>query len=195
MSHTIAVNDNQQDIKSIYGDFIFTYSTDIANTTGTWFEHAVFAVFDVSLDGQNSTEIDVSRQLKYGYLGNEFQFQYIVASARSFNGSTHEIVKITVDDEPDFLSVTFSPEAYLAEWTSGDTRCARWDFTVQETTIDSVSVSCGVSEYHGSQFDYNHDGIPDTYEILFLLFSSPIIVTLAILLFVTRRYASSRPQW
>jgi hypothetical protein len=173
----------------------FICPAEIANATGTWFEHAVFAVFDVILDGQNSMEIGVSRQLKYGYLGNEFQFEYIVASARSFNGSTHQIVKIAVDDEPDFLSITFSPEAYLAEWTSGGTRSARWDFTVQKTTIDSVSVSSGVSEYHGSQFDWNHDGIPDTYEILFLLYSSPIIVTLAILLFVTRRQSLSRHWW
>ena len=195
-SYTIDVNREPVSyLEYAWDDLNFTYSSNIANATGTWFEHAMFAVFDVSLDGQNSTEIDVSRQLKYGYLGNEFCFEYLVASARSFNGSTHQIVEITVDDEPDFLNVTFSPRGFLAEWTSGDTQCARWDFTVQETTIDRVSVSCTVSEYHGSRFDYNRNGIPDTYEILFLLASSPVIVTLAILLFVMRRRSSSRHWW
>ncbi len=195
-SYTIEVNREPVSYQEYaWEDLNFTYPTDIANATGTWFEHAVFAVFDLSLDGQNSTEIEVSRQLKYEYLGNEFWFEYIVASARSFNGSTHQIVKITVDDEPDFLDVKFSPKAYLAEWTSGDSHCARWDFTVQETTIDSVSVSCAVSEYHSSGFDYNHDGIPDVYEFLFLVISSPVIVALAIFLFIRRRHVSPKHQW
>lgn len=128
---------------------------DEIDFSGTWVLDASFAVFNASFQGGEPVHISIKTHHSLNDIVHEYSFDYIVGSARSFDGQTHQIVHMQLNETEPFLSVDFIPQEYLTLWTDADSLShALWDFVVQETEINHVTM-CGVAaKYHGSSSLY-----------------------------------------
>jgi len=126
------------------------FVTDPEQFENTWLEHAEFVLFTFEMIADQSYNVNVRTNaypLNTAYYGS---FTYIVASASTFLGETHQTVEIFVVEEEPFLSYTFIPEDYLVETSNESGTIATWDFIIDESSnITQVQMSYVENEYHG----------------------------------------------
>ncbi|MBN2229122.1 MAG: hypothetical protein JW779_05970 [Candidatus Thorarchaeota archaeon] len=107
---------------------------------------ASFAIFNFELIGNATYIMNVNSTMTTGIafyegyetLGNEYWYEYIVASANTFNGSTIETVTFSIYDEPDFDSKSYIPDEYLTVSDYDDYSEAIWHFNTSEFTDERV---------------------------------------------------------
>jgi hypothetical protein len=155
------------------------FTTELVNALGTWLEEAQYAVFNIELQANSTSIISVTSSTSqvWSYV-NWVGYNYIVASARTFEGDTHEVVHMELIEESPFLNVSFWPNSCLTLTKEGIQTDAIWDFNVSEFQDDTVSMHATVQEYHGS-------GKPINLDWLFL--SIEIIVIIAIVVILYRK--------
>ncbi len=150
IGYTIFVNGEEVPYTTkVWEDVGFGNLDDEVTFTGHWIYNAFFAVFDLALSNESTTQIEVTHQGEYEYLGNEFIFNYIVGSACSFSGETHQTVHMQLEEETPFLDVTFLPTKNLTIWEADSKTHALWDFVVQGSNINEVSMRAIASTYVG----------------------------------------------
>lgn len=133
-----------------WNELDFEYPSDVVDMTGEWILHAKYAAFNVELLGNTTCIIHVSHQDTFSSNGHEFWYNYIVESARSFCGNTHQTVYMKLVEEEPFLESEFFPNTSLTQWHDNNTTHATWDFIVQESNIEQVRLQAVMTTYQGS---------------------------------------------
>jgi hypothetical protein len=125
------------------------FRTDPEKFGGTWIESADFVLFNLEMQADATYLISVETwayPLETNHYGS---FDYIVGSATTFAGETHQTVEILVEEEIQFQDTSFFPDEYLVESTNESGSIANWDFIIDDmTNISSVGVQFTVSEYN-----------------------------------------------
>jgi hypothetical protein len=117
------------------------------NFTGNWVFDAYFAAFDVCLKNGTITKIGVKHNIIGAGGMHYYSYAYIVGSARTFEGTTRQTVDIRVVENAPPLNISFDPKDNLTIWEGDSYTHANWDFIVQETSVDLVSVGVSLKEY------------------------------------------------
>lgn len=98
-----------------------------------------YAVFDVELEIGVSYNLFVNTTTILSLDDIQtFAYQYIVASARSFNGSTLETITLDIYGSPPFVTERFWPEENLTLSTVEDHTRAVWNLNVSEMDASFV---------------------------------------------------------
>jgi len=143
------------------------FTTELVDALGTWLEEAQYAVFNIELQANSTSIVSVTSSTSQGWsYVNWVGYNYVVASARTFEGDTHEVVHMQLIEESPFLNVSFWPNSCLTLTKEGTQTDAIWDFNVSEFQDDTVSMRATVQEYHGSGQPINLDWLFLSIEII-----------------------------
>ena len=104
-----------------------------------------FAVFDIELTANTTMILSTKSEVIVGAGVEHYNYQYIVGSARTFEGHTMERVHIRVRETVPFLSKGFHPTESLSLTESGTITDAIWEFNVTEFSFDIISFSAEVT--------------------------------------------------
>ncbi|MFW9891936.1 MAG: hypothetical protein ACFFFO_07020 [Candidatus Thorarchaeota archaeon] len=159
------------------------FITEPGNFGGTWIESADFVQFVYEMQANATYLIRVQTQafplssINYGH------FSYIIGSARTFTGVTHQTVEIFVENEIGFESFSFYQAQHLVESSNASGSVANWDFVIDDTlNFSTVGTSFTFNEYRGLKPPF-----PDPYQILTVVLSAVVLISLVLIL-VWRRY-------
>lgn len=111
--------------------YITGYSSLNLGEEWRWLHDHRFVVFNISYQAGELHVLKVNKtMLMWG--GDVFYFNYIVGTARSWIGNTHEIVKMHLYNYSSLLSYSFSSETWLNVTKHDNFVNATWDFTINE---------------------------------------------------------------
>jgi hypothetical protein len=107
--------------------------------TSSW-EYLRFFAFNCSFQTGTPTNISIlmdlgTRVIRYA----GWQFRYFVATARSWNGTTHETITMSVENPSVFRSCSFWPNSCLMVADNPPWRTATWDLNMSEFEYDYVT--------------------------------------------------------
>lgn len=108
------------------------------------FPYFDFAVFDLELTANTTMILSTVSGSIFSTSMNRFDYNYIVGSARTFEGHTMERVQMHVIEEVPFLSKSFSPNESLTVEENGIVTDAIWDFNVTEFSSDRLAFGANV---------------------------------------------------
>lgn len=115
---------------------------DLDNNTSEyhqdWYTDSSYAVFDTTITANTSIQLEVYAHGEMSLSSNYCELEYIVGSARTFIGDTHEKIIINVVEHVPFLNKDFYPESHLVVYTDGNVTTAAWEFQISEFESDSV---------------------------------------------------------
>ena len=97
----------------------------------SWLHDHRFVVFNVSYQAGELHVLKVNKTMRM-WGGEVFYFNYIVGSARSWIGNTHEIVKMHLHNYSSLLKYSFSPDTCLNVTKNESFVNATWEFTINE---------------------------------------------------------------
>jgi hypothetical protein len=148
------------------------FSTELIDELGTWLTQVKYAVFSLEMQANLTANLIVASSQVYSssYI-NEFVYSYVIASARTFEGNTHEIVHMNLVETVPFLNVSFLPDSYLTLTKNGMQSDAIWDLNVSEFGDNSVQMFAVIREYQGGPRPVNH---------IEILFAAAVIVVIAV---------------
>lgn len=126
------------------------FATALIDALGTWVESAEYDVFNMEMQANSTAIILVTSSTAQTLDVDGVEYEYVIASARTFEGDTHEIVHIQLVEETPFLSVQFSPVSYLTLTEEGKHTDAIWDFNVSAFENVSVRMNAMVRELTGT---------------------------------------------
>ena len=106
--------------------------------TAGW-ESLDFITFNCTLEEGIPLDVSVTMDLETRNAENGFTFQYFVATAHAWNGTTHEVIIMNMKNPTVLKGCSFWPDDYLTVnegslWTS-----ATWDLNMSEFEWDYVS--------------------------------------------------------
>ncbi|MFX1484176.1 MAG: hypothetical protein ACFFCP_13430 [Promethearchaeota archaeon] len=149
---------------------------------GTWIEFADFVRFTFKMQANATYLVSVETRASPLMSYNYGHFSYIVGSATTFSGETHQTVEMFVDDDVGFESFTFSPNQHLIESTNESGKMAVWDFVIDDAlNFSSVGIDFTFNEYRRWK---PPDPIPTVAAVLA---ASVLILLVSILVY--KRYA------
>jgi hypothetical protein len=105
--------------------------------TGHW-NYLDFITFNCSLEAGVPTDIVALMDLGDYRAENGFTFQYFVATAHSWNGTTHEVIIMNMKDSTLLQSCSFSPNDCVTIENNPPWRTATWDMNMDVFEGDSV---------------------------------------------------------
>ena len=108
------------------------------------FPYFDFAVFDLELTANTTMILSTVSGSIFSTSMNRFDYNYIVGSARTFEGHTIERVQMHVIEEVPFLSKSFSPNESLTVEENGIVTDAIWNLNVTEFSSDRVAFGANV---------------------------------------------------
>jgi len=124
------------------------YTLNSTELGGTWIESAEFALFNYQMQAAETYVIRVTTPACPMQSNNYASFSYIIASAKTFQGQTHQTVEMHVIEEKSFVDFSFYPEEYLTESSNSTGTTATWDLVIdQDTSINMVTFSATIGEY------------------------------------------------
>jgi hypothetical protein len=130
-------------------------------TDGEWMASVDYAVCNTTLLEDQTTllkvEITFTVDVENGYF-NAYSLQYVVGSARSFAGNTHQTINVRIEDDYLFSDIRFFPDHHLENSTQGNIIRATWDFHIQDFPENTVVITCEHRPYQGG---LPPDPIPD----------------------------------
>jgi hypothetical protein len=103
-----------------------------------------FAVFDLELTANTTLVLSTVSGSIFSTSMNRFDYNYIVGSARTFEGHTMERVQMHVVEEMPFLSKSFDPNDSLTIVENDIVTDAVWDLNVTEFSADRVAFGADV---------------------------------------------------
>ena len=98
-----------------------------------------FAVFDIKLTANTTMILSTISSINYIANMDEFDYDYIIGSARTFEGHTNERVHFHVVEQVPFSSTNFSPNGSLIVTHNGINTDAVWQFQMPEFPFDILS--------------------------------------------------------
>lgn len=146
----IAINDTILDHMVANYSYLVSHGYTLNSTelSGTWIESAEFALFSYEMQAAKTYVVRVTTPAYPMQSNNYASFSYIIASAKTFQGQTHQTVEIHVIEETPFEEFSFQPVTYLTESTNGTGTTAFWDLVInQNTDINSIDFSATIKRY------------------------------------------------
>ncbi|MGY5881256.1 MAG: hypothetical protein RTV31_13465, partial [Candidatus Thorarchaeota archaeon] len=109
--------------------------------------HVDFALFDIELIANTTLVLSTVTGSMFSTSMDRFDYQYIVGSARTFDGHTMERVHMHVVEEVPFVSKSFGPNESLTVVENGIETDVIWDLNITEYPIDRVAFGADVYIY------------------------------------------------
>ena len=101
-------------------------------------EYLDFITFNCTLEAGKTTDILVLLDLGSRAFENAFWFDYFVATARSWNGTTHEMIIMNMKNPTILEGCSFTPNASLTVSDNPPWRTATWDLNMDVFEDDFV---------------------------------------------------------
>ncbi|RDE15053.1 MAG: hypothetical protein C4K48_05085 [Candidatus Thorarchaeota archaeon] len=116
---------------------------------------ADFAVFDLELTANTTLIFTVVSDSVYILTDIDlFQYYYIVGSARTFIGDTHEKIHLRLIEHAAFLETEFSPNETLTVSQDGIITEAIWEFNISQFTQDVIVFNGQIRNSQGPLIDH-----------------------------------------
>ena len=161
----------------------FKSQYNLNQTNWEYIDDCSFALFNFSINAEQTTEVRVNTRFITSSTGHDFYFDYIIDTARRWEGNTHEIVKIGFQkaNDTEIIKYSYSPENN-SEFT-GDEYSANitWDFTIHEFPYDRVRFQVQQKEY-----PKYHSALDSWIRAIFNITTS-IVIVLFICYLIRRR--------
>ncbi len=117
---------------------------------GDWCTRAEYVCFNLEMI-ENQTYLINIRTIAHPLVDNYGGFSYIIGSARTFAGETHQTIEMLVIEEEPFVNFGFSPDYYLTESSNETGTIAFWDIIINESlNFSAVVFNFTIKEYHGN---------------------------------------------
>jgi len=100
-----------------------------------------FVLFNISLEATKSSLVEVYTNFTLGSDTDIFEFEYCVGTAKTWNGTTIEEVRIQLANTSQYLENSFYPENSLVVTSGVDTTMGCWNLNFSSVTEDYVGVS------------------------------------------------------
>jgi hypothetical protein len=104
-------------------------------------------VFGITIHANTTLLIEVSAKIEITGNAEYYDLTYIVGSARTFYGDTHQRVMVNIIEYVPLLGKQFYPEPHLVVNTNGIVTCATWDFQIREFEYDSIITSLHIWQH------------------------------------------------
>jgi len=144
----ILVNDTPVEFNILtFDEFKSIY--DLNQTDWSYVTYCYFALFNFSINSVEPAVVEVLAHFSSHSSGHNFYFDYIVDTARRWEGNTHEIVQVEFHraDVTDIIECRYYP-TNNSEFTGDDySSVTIWDFTIQEFPFDKVQFIVQQQEY------------------------------------------------
>ncbi|MCF2138358.1 MAG: hypothetical protein K9W43_14090 [Candidatus Thorarchaeota archaeon] len=171
---TIALNGSEVEYDILtQAELAETYIPNAANDS--YLYSCNFAVFSTAVSSNTTYLVDVDSDFELNSTENQFYFDYVVGTAKSWSGNTHETVRMRVTNLTQFESCSFYPSTGLEiNKIDNNTHLAIWDFNISSFEGDVVAfqVEQRRPEYHGM---YPPEPAPLLVAIVLLVIFAPII--------------------
>jgi hypothetical protein len=113
------------------------------------FNECAFAVFNITLNANETSTVAVGMRLHLISTGYYFTFNYAIGTGRYWAGNTFETVRIEVEDRAGLLGLTFYPQPNSTESSAASTAVALWSCSVDYLDSFYVGFTAYQQEYHG----------------------------------------------
>ncbi len=184
MNHfEIAVNGTSVDFSILdFDEFKEVYNLN--QTEWHSVQNCFFAIFNFSVNSDADTIIDVVAEFSSESSAHDFSFEYIVDTARGWDGNTHETVQLQFErtTESEIIEYRYWPDSHLVSSESNYSASLFWDFFIQDFEYERVIFLVQQREYP----PYNHALPPPNYEFIVLIGIS-VFVILGILIILKYR--------
>ncbi len=152
----------------------FKEDYDFNQTDWDKVDDCYFALFNFSINSEEPLLIDVASDFEVWSPGHDFIFEYIVDTARAWEGDTHEIVWIdfTRGLDTQILGYRYYPNDSLDFFGTNYTASMIWDFNISNFLHDRVTFAVQQQEHP----KYN----PPPPQIPFIWISMMVIVTILV---------------
>ncbi|MCK4484768.1 MAG: hypothetical protein KAU89_08080 [Candidatus Thorarchaeota archaeon] len=119
-----------------YDEFVHRFSLDA--TEWRFIHHCAFALLNLTAGNNTNYCIDVETSFTIISTAFDFRLEYIVGTARSWDGNTHEIVRMNIRNEAEILGYGFFPDINLVSEGDNESGQAIWEFDISEFEYDRV---------------------------------------------------------
>jgi len=167
----ISVNQSASDYAVLsYEQFVYRFSLD----TSEWrfLYHCTFALFNLTARNNTNYCIDVETSFTIISTAFDFTLEYIVGTARSWDGNTHEIVRMNIRNEAEILGYRFFPDINLVSEGDNESGQAIWEFDINEF------------EYNRVYFTVNQKKHPDHHRVIplpqFIILSALAVIVVLV---------------
>ena len=171
----ILVNGTAVEYSNLHFDE-FRSAYDLNQTDWSAISDCNFAVFNFSIDSQNPIIVYVNTEFSTASVGHEFRFDYIVDTARGWEGDTHEIVRLQFDRHIDteIIEYRFYPSQDLDFNGNNYTANVTWDFHISDFEYSRVSLTVQQRE----DPTYHHVLPPPDLRIVSILIGVMVLIVL-----------------
>lgn len=131
-----------------------------------WYTDSCYAVFGTTIQANTTILVGVTAWGEIEEYANYCHLDYIVGSARTFFGDTHQRITVNIIEYVPFLGRQFYPESHLTICTDDLVITATWDFQISEFESDAVSITLQSSEHTPWTIPIpttTNPGFPDDY--------------------------------
>jgi len=139
------VNISNNGVKTGYEWFTWddlTLAPGLSEPEWDWLRSCRFIVFEAALQEDVTIPIEISLHVVLISSARLFGFRYYVGTARSWDGDTHEIVRIRVEDKVPFIDYYFYPKMNLSVSVDGSLIVATWNSTISQFEEEYVEFYC-----------------------------------------------------
>jgi hypothetical protein len=138
-----------------WDDFIESgFVDDFLHDAPFVYPFADFAVFDIELIANTTLVFTIVSDSIYILTDTDlFQYFYIVGSARTFVGDTHERIHLRIIEHATFLEKEFHPNETLTVSQDGVLSEAIWEFNMSQFTHDAIMFNGQVRNTQGGFVD------------------------------------------
>jgi len=127
----------------------------------SWHNDAfTFEIFNITLEGNRTSEIQIFGEFEYSTIYNLFYFFYMVETARWWAGNTREIVVMDIDVQTTIESIHFIPDSFLSQSINGSRHIGEWNFTIDEFPSDTATAFYVIQ--YIPPFPYSTTSTPET---------------------------------
>ena len=156
---------------------------DVNQTEWGYLDDCYFALFNFSIISNEPLLIGVVTDFEVYSPGHEYIFQYIVDTARAWEGDTHEtvIIDFTRDLDTQIIRYYQSPNDSLDFFGTNYTASMIWDFDISDFLHDRVTFGVQQREYP----IYTHHFPPTPF--LWIPVTMAAIVVVGIVFYLSRR--------
>ena len=175
----ISINQSATDYEVLsYEQFVYRFSLNA--TEWTYIYHCAFALFSFTVENYTNYCIDVKASFTIISTAFDFELEYVVGTARSWDGNTHETVRMDIQNEAEILGYDFFPDINLASEGDNESGQAIWEFDISEFEYDHVFCIVNQKKHPDYHRPYNNDVPPTPFDFLSALAAIVILVGLAV---------------
>jgi hypothetical protein len=166
-----------------FDDFKTWY--DLNQTDWQYVMDCDFALFNFSIGSVNPIVVDVFASFSSFSAGHEFIFEYIVDTARRWEGDTHETIQLQFDrdNESEIIEYRYQPNSNLDFSGNNYSAALTWDFSIHDFEYDRVSFIVQQREYPV----YHHVWPPNPRDIMLAVGAVVVLVMVGSTLVMKRQ--------